>query len=160
MNELMQKWQQLETRERRLVAMMGAAIVIGLFYFAIWSPLHDGVANAQQRVKSQQNNLTWMQRSVAQVIQSKGQPSKAANTSGSLSQRVSRSANSYQIRLSRIQPQKGDLSIRIDSVEFNAFLSWLQAMEEQGIQAISLDVSKSDKPGTAEIRRLLLRSAS
>lgn len=161
MNELKQKWQQLESRERQLVSALAAVFAVALFYFAIWSPLQSGVDAAKQRVASQQRNLTWMQESATKIIQSKGQSKTSARkVSGSLSQRVNRTASQHGIKLSRIQPQKNDLSVRIDSVDFNKLLAWVKSMEQQGIQVVSVDLSKEDQPGLTEVRKLLLRSAS
>ena len=38
MNALKQKYHSLNEREQKLVGVAGIAIVIGLFYFLIWSP--------------------------------------------------------------------------------------------------------------------------
>lgn len=161
MNELIQKWRQLETRERQMVSALGVVFVIALFYFLIWSPLHTGVAEAEQRIETQKKNLHWMQSSATQLLQAKGQSaSPTRKSSGSLSQKVNRTAGQHGIKLSRIQPQKQDLSVRIDQVEFNKLLAWLETMEQQGIQGVSLDLSREDAPGMVEVRKLLLRSAS
>ena len=161
MNELKHKWQRLEARERQLVSALAAVFVVALFYFVIWSPLHSGLAETERRIQAQEKNLIWMQRSVSRIIQAQGQGNKPSRkASGSLSQRVNRTASQHGIKLSRIQPQKEDLSVRIDRVEFNQLLAWLQTMEQQGIQAISVDLSQDELPGTVEVRKLLLRSAS
>ena len=160
MKELIQKWQQLQPRERYLVSPMVAMGVIALFYVSIWAPLHEGVEQAKLTVTSQQKSLTWMQNGVTQILQSKGTRKPVKPASGSLSQRVSKTASSHQIQLTRIQPQKEELNVRIDSVSFDDFLAWLQTMQQQGIEVTSVDLDGSDQAGIVEVRKIILRSAS
>ncbi|MCM2680885.1 type II secretion system protein GspM [Echinimonas agarilytica] len=154
-----ERWEQLQPRERQLVAGMGVFFGLLLFYVLVWEPLHDGVEQAQQRVETQQDNLIWMQRSAARVILSRDtKPSAASKVSGSISQRINRTASQLNIKLSRIQPQKDEVNVRIDSVDFNSFMTWVQTLEKQRVAVVSADVSRGDLPGHVEVRKLLLRS--
>ena len=157
MNELKQKWQQLDAKEKKLVSIMIIAIVIGLFYFAIWQPMHNSIADGNKRVAAQQKTLEWMQQSVSKVIQSGGAKAPASTANGSLTQRTNQAAARFKIQLSRVQPQNNELNIRIDNVDFNTFLAWLNELENQGVQATSIDLVKADKIGSVEIRKLQLR---
>ena len=155
---LMEKWHQLQQRERRLIMTMGIAVVIALFYFLILGPLQSGVAKTQQGVVAQQKNLKWMQQSVSKIILSRASGSKARKAKGSLSQRVNSSAGQHKVKLSRIQPQKSELNVRIDDVEFDKLLAWMQKLEELNIAVVSADIKRSDVSGHVQVRKLMLRS--
>ena len=39
-------WQQLNTREQRLVAVMASLVMIFILYSAVWQPLNDNLSSA------------------------------------------------------------------------------------------------------------------
>ncbi len=160
--QLQHKWRQLDGRERRLVSILAVFVVIALFYFALWSPLQNGVTDARARVENQQNNLAWMQQSANQILASAGNKSSASSSARtSLTQRVNRAAARNKIKISRLQQQRDELNVRLDEeITFNALLTWLDQLEQEGVVASSLDLNKSDRPGFVDVRKLMLKEAS
>ncbi|MBD1391102.1 type II secretion system protein M [Neiella sp. HB171785] len=155
---MIEKWQQLQQRERRLLIAMAVAFAVLVFYLLIWQPLHNSVTTGQQRLQAQQNTLEWMRTSVSRVLLSRSATAQSsAKVSGSLSQRVNRTASQHKIKLSRIQPQKDELSVRIDKAEFNALLAWLQTLQRQRVEVTSIDLSRDDDAGMVQVRKLQLR---
>ncbi|MBW8191265.1 type II secretion system protein M [Neiella marina] len=155
---MIEKWHQLQQRERHLLIAMAAAIGILLFYLVVWQPMHDAVTRGEQRLSSQQNTLEWMRKSVSRVLLSRSAtPRSTAKVSGSLSQRVNRSARDHKITLSRLQPQKDELSVRIDQAEFNSLLAWLQTLQRQRVEVVAVDLARDDQVGMVKVRKLQLR---
>lgn len=155
---MIERWHQLQPRERHLLIAMAAALGVLLFYLVVWQPMHSAVANGQQRLTSQQNNLEYMRKSVSQVLLSRSAtPRSSAKVSGSLSQRVNRTASQHKITLSRLQPQKNELSVRIEQAEFNVLLAWLQTLQRQRVEVTAIDLSRDDQVGMVEVRKLQLR---
>ena len=59
----------LETRERRMANIGGAAIVFAIFYFGIWSPFLTRVSDLRSRITSEQKMLAWMKSADEKISQ-------------------------------------------------------------------------------------------
>lgn len=153
---MIEYWENLSERERRLLFGGGALLVLALLYWGLWSPMASSLDSQRSAVASQQRQLSWMQQQATEVtkLRARGNQVKA---SGSLSAAVNGSARQLGITLSRIQPQGDDLQVWIDQIEFNLLISWMGELQsQQGIIAQSLDLNATDTPGQVRVRRLLL----
>lgn len=153
-------WNSLGARERGLV---GGGAVLALFmlsYAFIWEPFQSSHRRLQQWVAEQRADLAWM-RQAAQDIQ------RLSNNAGtqpqadgrSLLTRVDQTARTAGLgaALKQITPQ-GDnkLNIRLDRVEFDKLLSWLDALEhEHRIALTNLSVDRTETPGWVNARVIL-----
>ncbi len=148
-------WQQLNSREQRLVACMAIAVLVFLFYSLIWQPLNDNLAKTQQKLVRQQALLSWVSDNTErykQAIKGSGRAS-----SGSLSSIVNRTARQQQIIITRMQPQGDDLQVWIDEVPFNQLLSWLEQLSmAEGLNVKGIDLTKGEDLGVVRVRRLQL----
>ena len=149
-------WQRLQAREQTLVALMGALVTIFVFYSAIWQPLNNSLVSANQKLVRQQALLTWVNDNTERFKQAQGsQKSKASG--GSLSGIVNRSANSYQLTITRVQPQGEDIQVWLDSVPFTQLLFWLEHLvNSQGLIVKGIDLTRADRSGEVKVRRLQL----
>ncbi len=59
----------LETRERRMANIGGAAIAFAIFYFGIWSPFLGRVSDLRARIGSEQKMLAWMKSADEKISQ-------------------------------------------------------------------------------------------
>lgn len=57
MNALVSKFKALTEREQILVMISAVVVVIGLFYFLIWSPLNAALHQQKQLLDNQQSLL-------------------------------------------------------------------------------------------------------
>jgi len=149
-------WQQLNSREQRLVAVMGIVGIIFVFYSAIWQPLNNSLAEAKGKLARQQQLLTWVQENTALYQQAKRSGGKS-KLRGSISSVANRSAKTYKLTITRMQPQGDDLQVWIDSTPFTQLLFWLEHLaNNEGLQVKAIDLNHGDRPGEVKVRRLHL----
>ena len=156
MNKLIQTFHQLSEREQRLVMISAVVVVVGAFYWLIWSPLSQSLENERKAVTAQQELLAWVQKNANRAAQLRGSAGKNAVFTGSLPQVVNQTAARLKIAISRMQPQGEELQVWVDQAPFNDVLSWLQALEKVGVVIKDIDIADADSPGMVKIRRLKL----
>jgi len=153
----MKAWfQQLNTREQRLVLAMSAAILVFLVYSLIWQPLNSNLVKTEQKIARQQELLSWVQENTAkyQAAQKSG---VAKRGSGSLSGIVNSTARRADIAITRMQPQGNDIQVWIDEVSFKQLLHWLEGLSaSNGLTVKAIDLNRAEKPGVVRVRRLQL----
>jgi len=149
-------WQQLNTREQRLVSIMAILVTIFILYSAIWQPLNESLSKASKKLIRQQALLTWVADNTAQYKHAK-RNSQVSNNSGSLSGIVNKSANAYKLTITRMQPQGDNLQVWIDSVPFTKLLFWLEHLaNKEGLQVQGIDLTHAERTGEVKVRRLQL----
>ena len=149
-------WSQLEVRERQLLSVMLPLVALALFYWLIWQPLHSHLDAAKTGLQAQQKQLSWTRQGLTTLNAAKGRTQSGQVARGSLSQQVSQLAKAQQIELSRMQPQGAQLDLRIDTVTFDRFLSFLAALESRGVVVEQLNLAASDSAGSVKVRSLRL----
>jgi general secretion pathway protein M len=147
-------WSQLAQREQRLLLICAPVLVLGLFYWIIWQPLHQA---------RQQNNqaLQLVQQQLAELRQAKPILLQAGNdqqrTGGSLAQIVSNSARAFNIRVSRMQPQGEQLQLVLEDIAYEQLLPWLHQLHYQnGVRLVQIDLAATDKSGMVRVRRMVI----
>ena len=149
-------WQQLNGREQRLVAVMAVVFMAFVFYSALWQPMNKRLIQADNKLSRQQLLFTWVQENTLLYQQAK-QYSGVKKNSGSLSSVANRSAKTYKITITRMQPQGSDLQVWIDSTSFTQLLFWLEYLaNNEGLQVKAIDLTPGDKIGEVRVRRLHL----
>ena len=156
MENLLKKFYQLTDREQKLVLISGVVIVVGIFYWAIWSPLNGALEQSRKAVDTKQSDLAWVKRNASKAIQLRKSAGQSAAFTGSLPQAVNQTAGRVKIAISRMQPQGDELKVWVDEAPFNDVLSWLQALEKRGVKILDMDVAKADSPGMIKVRSLQL----
>ena len=159
MNVWLEKYRALTGREQILVLISAVVVVVTLFYFAILSPLNQSIAQQQNKLTSQTALLAWVEESAVRAQQLRLTQGTSVTFTGSLPQAVSSTSQQHNIAVSRMQPQGDELQVWIDDADFNALLSWLNALERRGITVIQVDIAEADKPGNVKVRRLQLGAA-
>ena len=149
-------WQQLNTREQRLVSIMATLVMIFILYSTVWQPLNDSLLDANKKLVRQQALLTWVTENTSRYQQAKSN-TRVSKSKGSLSSIVNKSANAYKLTITRMQPQGDDLQVWIDSVPFTQLLFWLGHLANQeGLQVEGIDLTHADRTGEVRVRRLQL----
>lgn len=148
-------WQQLNSREQRLVMVMSVLISIFILYSLIWQPLNENIANKKLKVERQQALLTWVAENTQRYQQAKR--NGGSSNSASLSSIVNRTSRANNITITRMQPQGDDLQVWIDEISFNQLLTWLEKLASRdGLQVKNIDLSLADQQGVVRVRRLQL----
>ncbi|MDO6566876.1 type II secretion system protein M [Alteromonas sp. 1_MG-2023] len=159
MNALISKFKALTEREQILVMISAVVVVIGLFYFLVWSPLNASLHQQKQLLDNQQSLLVWVKDSAVRAQQLRRSSNTTAPFRGSLPQAVNRTTSRHSIDISRMQPQDDELQVWIDEAPFNDVLEWLKTLEGMGIVIIQADIAEADNPGYIKVRRLQLGKA-
>jgi general secretion pathway protein M len=147
-------WAGLQPREQQLVSGAAVVVLVGMFYWLLWQPLHQANTAQQQKVQSAQRQLSQLQQLMPQLKAAAG---TTARSGGSLAQIISTSARSAGVSVSRMQPQNEQLTLVLDDISFNQLLGWLHTLQYQhGVQLINLDVALADKPGIVRVRRMVV----
>lgn len=147
-------WAGLAVREQRLVAIAAAVLAVGALYWFIWQPLQQGYATKQAALSQAQLQLAKLQQALPQLQQAGASQGRVG---GSLAQIVSNSSRSYNIRVSRMQPQNEQLQLVLEDVPFEQLLRWLaQLQSTNGVKLVSLDVANTDSSGIVRVRRMVI----
>jgi general secretion pathway protein M len=153
-------WDSLGAREQWLIAGGVILSLLMLGYMLIWQPFQSNHHRLQQRVAEQRADLAWM-RQAARNIQrlSNTGDAQSPDDGRSLLTRVDQTARSAGLSaaLKQITPQGDDkLNARLDAVEFDKLLPWLDALErEHRITLINLSVDRTEIPGRVNARVIL-----
>jgi len=137
----------LSERDRRMLAIGGALIVLLLLYIII--QLDSSVSSAHKRIKKKQDDLAWIQTAAPEIA-----AAGPINTSGggeSLLVIVDRSARESGLgtALAGSEPAgAGGLSVRLQKASFDSLISWLARLSQQnGIRVDSASIDTAGTPG-------------
>ncbi|OFA31861.1 general secretion pathway protein GspM [Glaciecola punicea] len=155
MDKLKAWFVSISAREQKLVIVAAAVAIIGIFYFAIWSPLTSALETQGLALNSEKQLLTWVNEQSGRAIVLR-QSSNKTSFNGSLTQVVNQTTRSANIPVARMQPQGEELVVSLDQVVFNDFLRWLNVLEKRGVVILQSDVSEVDEQGFVQVRRLQL----
>ena len=145
-------WLSLQPREQQLVKIAGFFIGLGLFYVAIWQPIHQAKIDSELKAKAAAEQLSWLQSRLPLLTQN-----SAVASSGSINDIVAQTAPQFKIKVSRMQPQNDQLQLSLEDVPFEQLLRWLtELLSKHGVQLLQLDIAVSEVPGTVRVRRLVL----
>jgi general secretion pathway protein M len=154
--EKLKKWfTSLSEREQKLVIVASGVAIVGIFYFAIWSPMSSAVENQKNALVGEKQLLSWVNQQSSRAVILR-QSSNKKTFSGSLTQVVNQTTRSANIPVARMQPQGEELVVSVDQVVFNDFLLWLAVLENRGVIILQSDVSEVDEKGFVQVRRLQL----
>lgn len=149
-------WQQLEQKEKQLIGVLIATLLLAGGYWLLWQPLQNDIANTQRKVNVQTQTLADV-KAIGQKIMNLQGGKVTRSDAGDLNQLVSRSAARDKIIITRIQAKTDSLQVWIDDVNFNKLTAWLEKLNKQyGIEIQNIDLSVSDTKGMVKVRRLQL----
>lgn len=149
-------WQQLNNREQGLVGAMSVVFMVFIFYSALWQPINKNLAQASNKLARQQALLAWVEENTTLYQQAKKSAGKKT-FNASISSVANRSAKTYKLIITRMQPQGDDLQVWIDSTPFTQLLFWLEHLaNNEGLQVKAIDLTPGDKVGEVRVRRLHL----
>ncbi len=156
MQALKQWYAQQSERDQYMLKVGLIGLVIACFYWGIWQPIHASVERAEQRNQAQQSLATWVaqQRNKAQTLVATNRAT--ATLQGDMVPVINRTASQFDVAFSRIQPRGDEVQVWIDEIAFNTFIIWLNALEEQGIKVLQIDVTETAQVGIVKVRRFEL----
>ncbi|MDC5821973.1 type II secretion system protein M [Vibrio europaeus] len=155
-NTLQTWWLSISQREQRLVVACSLLVIIGGLYWGVVQPVAERANNAQMRIQSEKQLLSWVKDKADQISQSQGQGGRAVS-SLPINQAVSSSVGRFKVELIRVQPRGEQFQVWVAPMPFNQFLNWITFLQEtHGIRVVFLDIDKGNKDGMIEVNRLQL----
>ena len=143
-----------EPGEQRVILALAALIVLTVFWLGLWKPIADWRETAHNRYQNAQAQLDWL-RANEQRARALSR-SAAAGDGRSLLPVITRSAQSQNIQVNRLQPEaSGIVSVSIQDQPFNDLLRWLHSLQENnGVSVRRMAVDADERPGivNAQIR--------
>ncbi len=151
-------WLQLNLREKQMVSLGIAVLILGLFYLILWSPLHQSVATARDQIEHNQKLLYWMENADKQIQAAELTGQKpAAHSSGSRISIVQNNLKPNPINnnvTQLVQADNDSVKLSFQQVSFDLLISWLiDLWQQEGFITTQMTVKPGNKPGivTAEL---------
>lgn len=167
MNALKDWFRGLAPRERVMVATAAVIVVIAIFYYGVWHPLNDALADARDQVTAETNQARWMLgiRDEAKLLRSSSHHSQPKGQDESLLTIVDATSRTNNLRdaVSHIQPKDDDhATVTLDKANFNRMLFWLRSLDsDYGVDVSEATISRADDaPGQVGARLTLVRGGS
>lgn len=159
-------WQGLAARERRVVAIGGALVLLLLAWAFIWDPLASSRARLQAGVQQAEADLAWMREAVPRLATSRAQggvigADRAGRSLPALADGSLREAG-LGAHLSRLEPLgEGRVGLWFDDIGFDPFIVWLESFAPRyGIRVEELTVDRATAPGMVDARVVLVDARS
>jgi len=148
-------WQARISRERIVIIILAATVILLIFQTVILNPLYQGRDNARNSADKQAELLQWMQQRSSLVKQLRlNKPGVLQVKGQSISQRINTSAKQAKVEINRFQTS-GDASVQVwlDSVNFSSLLAWLEALQiKQAVYVENIAISETSKSGMVSAR--------
>jgi len=156
MNRLLDWYRRLSSREQRLV-LWGAAATTVLLILAVLLPLQRAVSAGEERLRSKQQDLAWLQVAAPQLA-AMGEAGRGASDESLvvLADRVARQTG-IAGSLTGSQPSgDGGLRVRVEKVSFDALTAWLgQLALQYGVRIENASIDGLPAPGTVNATLVL-----
>lgn len=150
-------WDNISEREQQLTFISLVVVFIAVIYFLIWQPIATNLAASQQKLQSSEQTLQWVESNANKLVAAGVGNNKTTARKQNLSQLISSTAKRNKIVISRIQNRNGSVDIWINQVEFNQFLKWITALQNQyQVQVNSVDLNQDKTQGMVKVNRLSL----
>lgn len=161
-----QYWQNLSTRERRLVVVGGAlALAVGLVGLG-WYPLLQARTELAERVRDNRAEVAWMRAAAEQLQALRGgegaRPAPQQRGERSLLALIDETARSEGLAESirRGEPAgEGRVRVWLDRASFDRIVRWLTRLDAAfGVRVTELSIDRADAPGRVNARVALSES--
>ncbi|WP_105902654.1 type II secretion system protein M [Vibrio gangliei] len=149
-------WQSISSREQRLVLVCLGLFALGFVYWGIWQPLNARTEQAQMRLNSEKQLLSWVTHSADNIVTLRAQTgSQGVQRNQPMNQVISSTASRYKVELIRMQPRDDMLQVWVQPLPFNTLINWLAQLRDQyGLQVLYLDINRADQSGMVDVNRL------
>lgn len=155
---LLEYWQNLADRDRKILLIATPVIILLLFYALLIDPWKRQIKIENQRMQTYQENVDWMQQASQEIktiqAQQANQQNKAPQQSPlTLVDRIAR-AKRINNNITRVEPQgKDSVRVSIDEIEFDKFIDWIETLQRNyNIVIETASIIKKPKPGIIQTR--------
>ncbi|EEO03300.1 type II secretion system protein M [Vibrio cholerae] len=151
-------WRSVTPREQKMVMGMGALTVLAIAYWGIWQPLSERTAQAQARLQTEKQLLSWVSENANDIVTLRAQGGSDAPSDQPLNQVITNSTRQFNIELIRVQPRGEMMQVWIQPLPFSQLVSWIAYLQErQGVSVDAIDIDRGKVNGVVEVKRLQLK---
>lgn len=157
-------WNNLALREKQTMSLGAFALILLLFYLIIWSPLNYKLDNLRNKIKHDQQLLTWMKDANNRMqAAEKQQTQKNSLPSGtSLLSLVQHKLNQTPLvsSLGQLRQAENDsVQLSFTNVDFDKMIEWLtQLWQQQGVTISQINITASNTAGLVNADMILKSS--
>lgn len=145
-------------RERRMLLVMVAAIVLTVIWFGVFLPLSDGLSSSRTRLDDAVVRLGNAQTELDAIKTL--QKNRPQPVPGPLDDFIRQNAGDAGFALSNVAPQgDGRVQIAIPTARPGALFAWIASLERAGVVVASIDVSNNGDQTVAAQMTLMKRGA-
>ncbi len=142
----------LEPRERTMVAIGGAVVLVVLLWGLLINPVYSAAAAAERRVETKRDTLAFLRSAAAELAGATNLPAGRSDLAGqSLVVVIDRSARQAGLgaALTNNQPIGEDgIRVRLESASFEAVARWLAAIDQgSGLAIESASFDRAPEAG-------------
>lgn len=143
-------WSAHSVGERRIMGVLGAAILIIVLWLGIWRPVTDGLTSGWQRQGQALDRYGSVR---AKVDALKHLPAASSATHTPVDQLVSQTAGEAGFTLDRVgTPGAGRVSVSIASARTGPLLTWLSQLETAGVAIQTINIVPGTTDGTVAVQ--------
>lgn len=162
--KLIAQYDQLPKRDQQALTVLTIAVLLGILYFAVWSPVatfHDQAAASKENASEL---VAWMQSNepVIRRLGSNGAGPAAASADAPADGRalmglVTRSARESGLSLQRFEPSgEGAIRVWLEAVPYSEVAAWLEMLNgKHGVVIDQAALDRSGEPGRVSVRLTL-----
>jgi general secretion pathway protein M len=163
MNELRRWLGGLAPRERNLVYLAGALLLVALVYLLVVLPVTSAAARRAARIEQKTADLAWM-REVAPQVMAAAATGGGAASGESLVVLVDRTGREAGLgNTIRDQSPSGEhgLRLRLESASFDVLVTWLASLQQQhGVRVDAATIDAAGAPGLVNASLTLIHGNS
>jgi len=156
---LLQRWQQLSSRERRLLGVALGFAGMAVLYLALIEPAWNGRDAVRARLPALRDQVAQADLMVGDVRRLSAAAAAAPRPSlQAVRVRLEQSLESAGLRpaLQQIQATESLIDLRFRSVPFAVWMAWLDtALRETRLRVADLSVTRDSEAGLVSVRMVL-----
>lgn len=160
MDRLLSFWNERAPREKTVLLLLGAIVVLAIVYLALVEPAATGIQRLERGLPQTRSQAAQLDALLAEVKALKARPQVATVSPTEARGAIDKSLAAAGMKAARIVPlSDGDLQITIANVPYASWSVWLASLErELGARAISVNANGNGTPGNVDVE-LALRLA-
>lgn len=160
MDRLLSFWNERAPREKTVLVLLGAIIVLAIVYLTLVEPAVTGIQRLERGLPQTRSQAAQLDALLGEVKALKARPQVATVSPTEARGAIDKSLAAAGMKAARIVPlSDGDLQITIANVPYAAWSVWLASLErELGARAISVNANGNGTPGNVDVE-LALRLA-
>lgn len=162
----MKDWLATRTpRERQILAIGGAFLILVLLYGTLVHPFYAGLAQLRRTVAEQHSLLNWMHGTAREIQALRGSgPAAAPASGGSILSVVDQAARREHLEgaVKRLDPNNaGGVRVTLEQAPFDRIVRWLDKLQrDAGLHIESLNLEATGVPGQVNGRVVLKGAGS